>query len=105
MLAESSYWIFSRALVAHLPPAASGFWMVGIGMAQLAILARGQLDWRVLARHRWFFVTVGLLVGVATLLYALHSAVVKRWGGQMPFLEVCVIVVSASGRGLLGGAR
>jgi drug/metabolite transporter (DMT)-like permease len=162
LLAESSYWIFSRALLPRLPPAASGFWMVGLGMVQLAMFAGGRLDWRVLVRHRWFFITIGLLVGVntnlgflamryvepgtasplsrtaivfggglgvlwlcerltrvqsagaalaiagailvsaqpgdhlragslvvvvATLLYALHSAIVKRWGGQMPFLE------------------
>jgi drug/metabolite transporter (DMT)-like permease len=162
VLAESSYWIFSRALLPYLPPAAAGFWMLGLGMVELAIFARGRLEWRVLVRHRWFFVTIGLLVGVntnlgflamryvepgtastlsrtsivfgvglgvlwlgerltrvqsagallaiagailvsvqpgdhlragslivvvATFLYALHSAVVKRWGGQMPFLE------------------
>jgi drug/metabolite transporter (DMT)-like permease len=149
-------------MLPHLPPAASGFWMIGLGALELAVIARGRLDWRVLVRHRWFFVTIGLLVGVntnlgflamryvepgtastlsrtsiifgvalgvlwlgerltrtqsagavlaiagailvsvqpgdhlragslivviATLLYALHTAVVKRWGGQMPFLE------------------
>jgi drug/metabolite transporter (DMT)-like permease len=162
VLSESSYWIFTRALLPYLPPAASGFWMIGLGMLELAIIARGRIDWRVLVEHRWFFVTVGVLVGVntnlgflamryvepgtastlsrtsivfgvalgvlwlgerltrpqsagaalaiagalvvsfqpgdhlragslivivATLLYALHTAVVKRWGGQMPFLE------------------
>ena len=131
-------------------------------MVELALYARGRLDWGVLARHRWLFVTIGLLVGVntnlgflamryvepgtasvlsrtsiifgvalgvlwlgerltraqtvgaliaiagaivvsfqpgdhlragslivvfATLLYALHTAVVKRFGGRMPFLE------------------
>ena len=182
MLAESSYWVFSRALLPHLPPAASGFWMVGLGMVQLAIFARGRLDWRVLARHRWFFLTIGLLVGVntnlgfvamryvepgtasllsrtsivfgvglgvlwlgerltrvqsagaalaiagavlvsvqpgdhlrtgalivvvATLLYALHSAVVKRWGGQMPFLEFFFFRLAATTAvlGVLGAAQ
>jgi drug/metabolite transporter (DMT)-like permease len=136
--------------------------MLGLAVLELFVFARGRIDWRVLARHRWFFVTVGLLVGVntnlgflavryvepgtaavlsrtsivfgvalgvfwlgerltraqtagallaiagvfvvsfqpgdhfrlgslivvvSTLLYALHSAVVKRYGGAMPFLE------------------
>ena len=145
-----------------MPPAASGFWMIGIAVVELALFARGRIDAGVLVRHRWFFLTIGLLVGVntnlgfvamryvepgtasllsrtsiifgvalgvlwlgerltrvqsagaalaivgvlivsfqpgdhlrsgslivviATLLYALHSAVVKRYGSHMPFLE------------------
>jgi drug/metabolite transporter (DMT)-like permease len=145
-----------------MPPAASGFWMIGIAVVEVAIFARGRLQFRVLARHRWFFAVIGLLVGVntnlgfvavryvepgtasllsrtsiifgvalgvlwlgerltraeaagaalaiagvlivsfqpgdhlragslivvfATLLYAVHSAVVKRYGTRMPFLE------------------
>ena len=154
--------MFTRALLPHLPPAASGFWMIGIAVVELLVFARGRIDVGVLRRHLWFFVTIGLLVGVntnmgfvaaayvepgtasllsrtsiifgvglgvlwlgerltrvqtlgaviaiagavvislqpgdhlragslivviATFLYALHSAVVKRYGGQMPFLE------------------
>jgi drug/metabolite transporter (DMT)-like permease len=151
-----------RALLPHLAPASSGFWMVGIALLEVAILARGRIDWTVLAQHRWFFVVIGVLVGVntnlgfvavryvepgtasllsrtsiifgvalgvlwlgerlsrietagaalaivgavivslqpgdhlragslivviATLLYALHSAVVKRYGSHIPFVE------------------
>jgi drug/metabolite transporter (DMT)-like permease len=162
LVVESSYWIFSRALLPHLAPASSGFWMVGLAMVEVALLARGRLDWRVFWRHRWFFAVIGVLVGVntnmgfvavryvepgtasllsrtsiifgvalgvfwlgerlsrtetvgaviavlgaitisvqpgdhlragslivviATLLYALHSAVVKRYGSNLPFME------------------
>ena len=162
LVVESLYWIFTRALLPYLPPAASGFWMLGIGALEVAIFARGRLDGRVFTRHFWFFAAIGVLVGVntnlgflsmryvepgtasllsrtsiifgvalgvlwlgerltriewagaavavagtvlvsaqagdhlragslivvfATLLYALHSAIVKRWGSAMPFLE------------------
>lgn len=154
--------MFTRALLPHLPPAASGFWMIGIAVVELAIFARGKIDFAVLKKHRLFFLVIGLLVGVntnmgflaaayvepgtasllsrtsiifgvglgvlwlgerltrvqtigaavaiagalvitfqpgdhlragslivvvATFLYALHSAVVKRYGGQIPFLQ------------------
>jgi O-acetylserine/cysteine efflux transporter len=151
-----------RALRPHIAPAAAGFWMIALAVVQLGIVARGRIDFGVLSRHRWFFVVIGLLVGIntnlgfvavryvepgtasllsrtsilfgvalgvlwlgerlsrvetagavvaivgtivvsaqpgdhirtgallvvaATFLYALHSAVVKRWGGAMPFME------------------
>ena len=151
-----------RALLPHVVPAAAGFWMITLAALQIAVFARGRIDVRVLARHRWFFVTIGVLVGIntnlgfiavryvepgtasllsrtsilfgvglgvlwlgerltrleaagavlaiagavavsaqpgdhlragalvvvaATFVYALHSAVVKRFGGAIPFLE------------------
>jgi drug/metabolite transporter (DMT)-like permease len=177
LVVESLYWIFTRAMLTHLPPAASGFWMVGIGALEVAAFARGRLDWRVFWRHRSFFVAIGLLVGVntnlgfvsmqyvepgtasllsrtsiifgvalgvlwlgerltriewggaivailgavlvsaqpgdhlragslivvvATLLYALHSAIVKRWGSAMPFLEFFFFRLAVTTTVLLG---
>ncbi len=151
-----------RALLPHLVPASSAFWMVGLATLEMAIISRGRLDAGVFRRHWRFFAVVGLLVGVntnlgfiavryvepgtasllsrtsilfgvllgvfwlgerltrvemagaavaiagaiaisaqpgdhlrvgslvvviATLLYALHSAVVKRFGSAIPFRE------------------
>jgi len=151
-----------RALLPHLVPAASGFWMMSLAAVEVFAFARGRIDVRVLTRHRWFFAAIGLLVGIntnlgfvavryvepgtasllsrtsilfgvalgvlwlgerltrieaagtivaiagavvvgfqpglnlrtgslivvaATFLYALHSAVVKRYGGAIPFVE------------------
>ena len=176
VLAESCYWVFTRALLPYLPPASSGFWMIGLAVLELYVFARGRIQWQVFRRHLWFFVTIGLLVGVntnmgfvaaryvepgtasllsrtsiifgvalgvlwlgerltkmqtagaviaiagtivvalqpgdhlragslivvvATLLYALHSAVVKRFGGQMPFLEFFFFRLAATGTVLL----
>jgi drug/metabolite transporter (DMT)-like permease len=159
---ESVHWVFMRALLPHLAPAASGFWMMALAVVEVFVFARGRIDVRVLVRHPWFFTVIGVLVGIntnlgfvavryvepgtasllsrtsilfgvalgvlwlgerltrieaagavlavigavvvsfqpgvdfrvgslivviATFLYALHSAVVKRYGGAMPFLE------------------
>ena len=181
-MAESLFWVFTRALLPHLPPATSGFWMVAIATVEVAIIARGRVRLATLARHRWFFLTIGLLVGVntnlgfvavryvepgtaallsrtsivfsvalgvlwlgerltrvqsagaaiaiagavtvsaqpgdhvhagslivvfATMLYALHSAVVKRYGGDIPFLEFFFFRLAATSAVLfvLGAAQ
>ena len=165
-----------RALLPHLVPASSGFWMVAIAALELAIFARGRIDFGVLRRHPWFFLVIGLTVGIntnlgfvavryvepgtasllsrtsilfgvalgilwlgerlnrietvgavlaiggviavsvqsgdhfrmgallvvtATFMYALHSAVVKRYGGAMPFLEFFFFRLASSGVVLL----
>jgi O-acetylserine/cysteine efflux transporter len=162
LIVESLYFIFARLLQSRLPPAAAATYMMLVGAVVIALLVRGRIDWRVLRRRGWFFVTVGALVGVntnlgfvavslvdpgtasllsrtsilfgiglglvwlrerltrletvgalvaiagvvvisaqpgeylrsgaviviaATFLYALHSAIVKRFGGDIPFAE------------------
>jgi O-acetylserine/cysteine efflux transporter len=66
LLVDSLYYIFARLLLPHLPPAAGAMYMLVVGAAQIFLLMRGRLDWRVLRRHWWLFLSVGLLVGVNT---------------------------------------
>jgi O-acetylserine/cysteine efflux transporter len=66
LLVDSLYYVFARLLLPLLPPAAGAMYMMVLGAAQIALLMRGRLDWSVLWRHRWLFLAVGLLVGVAT---------------------------------------
>ena len=66
LLVDSLYYIFARLLLPLLPPAAGALYMLALGAAQIALLMRGRIDWRVLRRHGWLFLTVGLLVGVNT---------------------------------------
>ena len=66
LLVDSLYYIFARILLPMVPPAAGAMWMLVLGVLQIAVILRGRIDWRVLSRHRWLFLTVGLLVGVNT---------------------------------------
>jgi O-acetylserine/cysteine efflux transporter len=66
LLVDSLYYIFARAMLPLLPPAASGMYMMVLGAVQIALILRGRLDWRVLRRHGWLFLAIGLLVGVNT---------------------------------------
>ena len=66
LLVDSLYYIFARLLLPLVPPAAGAMYMLVLGALQIAVLLRGRIDWGVLVRHRWLFLTVGLLVGVNT---------------------------------------
>lgn len=170
LVADSLYYVFARLLLPHLPPAAGAFYMMAVGGATILVLLRGQIRLATLGRHPWFFLAIGLLVGVntnmgfvavryvdpgtasllsrtsilfslalgllwlrerltrvelggaalalggvavisfqpgdylragalivigSTVLYALHSAVVKRYGGDIPFGEFLFYRVTA----------
>src|SRR5688572_20308603 len=62
LLVDSLYYIFARLL----PPAAGAMFMMVMGATQIALILRGRVDWSVLWRHRWLFLSIGLLVGVNT---------------------------------------
>ena len=66
LLVDSLYYIFARLLLPLLPPAAGAMFMMVIGATQIALILRGRVDWSVLWRHRWLFLSIGLLVGVNT---------------------------------------
>jgi drug/metabolite transporter (DMT)-like permease len=66
LVVESVHYVFARLLLPHLPPATSGFFMMAIATAQVAALAPGRIGLDALVRHRWFFLTIGLLVAVNT---------------------------------------
>lgn len=170
LVADSLYFVFARLLLPHFPPAAGAFYMMAAGAAVVFTLMRGRVRLGVLARHPWFFLSIGLLVGVntnmgfaavkyvdpgtasllsrtsilfslalgifwlrerltrveafgsvlalvgvavisfqpgdylragaliviaSTLLYAVHSAVVKRYGGDIPFADFLFYRVAA----------
>jgi O-acetylserine/cysteine efflux transporter len=170
LIADSLYYVFARLLLPHFPPAAGAFYMMAVGATTILVILRGRIRLSILARHPWFFLAIGLLVGVntnmgfvavryvdpgtasllsrtstifslalgllwlrerltrlelggaalalagvvvisfqpgdylragaliviaSTFLYALHSAVVKRYGGDIPFGEFLFYRVAA----------
>jgi O-acetylserine/cysteine efflux transporter len=185
LVTDSLYFIFARLLLPHFPPVAGTFYMMAVAAVEILALLRFRVQLAPLQRHPWFFLAIGLLVGVntnmgfvsvryvdpgtasllsrtsilfgvalglmwlrerltrvelggaalavvgvavisfqpgdymrlgaliviaATFLYALHSAVVKRYGGDIPFGEflfyrvasvATVLLVLAAGQGAL----
>jgi drug/metabolite transporter (DMT)-like permease len=176
LVVDSLHWVFARLLLPHLPPASSGLYVMVIATLEVAVAMRGRIRWTVLRRHFWFFVGIGVLVGVntnlgfvavryvdpgtaalltrtsvlfgvglgllwlgerldrveavgtvisllgvivvsfqpgdyfrigallvviASFLYALHAAVIKRWGGAMPFAEFFLFRIGTTASVLL----
>ena len=66
LVVESLYYVFARLLLPLVPPASGAMYMMVLGTVQIAVLMRGRLDWRVVWRHRWLFLAIGVLVGVNT---------------------------------------
>lgn len=68
LIVDSLHFIFARALLPHLAPATSAFFVLAVGALEMFVfnLVRGGIQWRLLTRNLWFFAVVGLLVAVST---------------------------------------
>lgn len=68
VLIESLHFIFARLLLPSISPDISALYVQGVGTVIFGLyaLVTGQLDWRVLVRHFWFFIAIGALIGVST---------------------------------------
>ena len=70
LLVDSLHFVFARLLLPHLPPSVSGLFMIGIATVETAVFlgVQGRIDWQVLRRHIWFFLTIGFLIAVSTII-------------------------------------
>ncbi len=68
LVVDSLHYVFARLLLPAVSPNISAMYVQGIGALLVGAyaLATGQLDWRVLRRHLWFFLVVGALIAVST---------------------------------------
>ncbi|HEU5322788.1 MAG TPA: DMT family transporter, partial [Methylomirabilota bacterium] len=66
LIADSLYFVFARLLLPHFPPAAGAFYMMAAGAVLVWAFMRGRIGLGALRRHPWFFLSIGLLVGVNT---------------------------------------
>ena len=68
LITDSLHFIFARALLPHLPPVTSSFFLLAVGAVEMFIfnLVRGGIQWSLLFRNFWFFAAIGILVAVGT---------------------------------------
>ena len=66
LVADSLYYVFARLMLAHFPPAAGAFYMMAAGAVVVYAFLGGRIGLGALRRHPWFFLSIGLLVGVNT---------------------------------------
>lgn len=68
LLVDSMHFVFARRLVPYIGPEISALYVQGASALIFGIYAinSGQLQWQVLRRHLWFFLTIGFLIGIST---------------------------------------
>ncbi|MFK7801172.1 MAG: DMT family transporter [Anaerolineae bacterium] len=68
LLFDSLHLIWARSLNNSLHPIASSFWVLGFAAVEIAIflIIRREVDFNVFKEHAWFFLTIGILVAIAT---------------------------------------
>ena len=70
LLVDSLHFVFARLLLPYLPPSVSGFFMITIATVEMVIFlgVQGRISWQVFRRHMWFFLTIGFLIAVSTVI-------------------------------------
>jgi drug/metabolite transporter (DMT)-like permease len=70
LLVDSLHFVFARAFAPYLDPSVSTMYIMGIATIMIGVfgLWHNRLDLKAFQHHFWFFVIIGLLIGVSTLL-------------------------------------
>jgi uncharacterized membrane protein len=67
---DSFHFVFAKLLRPHLSPYVSVFYIMAIAVLQVGLYGwiRGRIHFRTLFRNRWFFLSIGALIGVSTII-------------------------------------
>ncbi len=70
LLVDSMHFIFARLLLPHMAPTTSAMYVLGIGAVEVGIFAlvRRKLRLAPVAKHFWFFLAIGALIALSTML-------------------------------------
>jgi drug/metabolite transporter (DMT)-like permease len=68
LIVDSLHFVFARLLLPHVSPGVSAMYVLAIGTLEVGLYAliRGRLHLKVLRRHLWFFLAIGILVATST---------------------------------------
>ncbi len=70
LMSDSLHFVFARLLLPHIQPASSAMYVMAIGTVQVGLfgLSGNRLRFRVLIRHIRFFLSIGFLIAVSTVI-------------------------------------
>jgi len=67
---DSVHFIFAKLLLPHISPYVSVFYVMAVGVLQVGLYGwiRRRIHFRTLVRNLWFFLSIGALIGVSTII-------------------------------------
>ena len=70
MIIDSLHFVFARLLLPHIEPGASAMYVMAIGTLQVGLFAMfgKRLRIRVFIKNIWFFISIGFLIAVSTVI-------------------------------------
>jgi drug/metabolite transporter (DMT)-like permease len=70
LIVDSFHFVFARLLLPYLPPTTSAMYVLGVATIEVAVFLAiwDKIDFAVLRRHLWFFLSIGFLVAASTVL-------------------------------------
>ena len=70
LIIDSLHFVFARLLLPHISPKVSAFYVIAVGTVEVAVygLIRRQVHLKTLKDNLWFFLSIGFLIGVSTII-------------------------------------
>jgi drug/metabolite transporter (DMT)-like permease len=94
VVTDSVHFVFARLLLPHISPYASVFFVMAVGVVQVGLYGwiNGRIHFRTLFRNLWFFLSIGALIGVSTIIN--YEAIAFIDAGTASFLGKASILMS-----------
>jgi drug/metabolite transporter (DMT)-like permease len=94
VVTDSVHFVFARLLLPHISPYASVFLVMAVPMVLVGLYGwiNGRIHFRTLFRNLWFFLSIGALIGVSTIIN--YEAIAFIDAGTASFLGKASILMS-----------
>lgn len=70
LIVDSLHFVFARLLLPHIAPSIAVFYVIAIGTVEVGLFGflKRRIHFKTLGRHPWFFLSIGALIGVSTII-------------------------------------
>ena len=70
LIVDSLHFVFARLLLPHIAPSIAVFYVIAIGTVEVGLFGflKRRIHFKTLGRHPWFFLSIGALIGISTLI-------------------------------------